>query len=57
MYSKTLPRASCNDRSKILIEDHGEDGGGKCRVGKVIHRPAKNFSFFEQAYKGGNVVG
>jgi hypothetical protein len=36
--------SSCNDGGKVLIEDDGENGGGKGRVGKIIHRPAKDLS-------------
>jgi hypothetical protein len=37
--------SSGNDGCKILIEDDGENGGGKGGVGEIIHRPAKDFSF------------
>jgi len=30
---------------KILIEDDGENSGGKGGVGEIIHRPAKDLSF------------
>ncbi len=32
------------DRGEILVEDDGEDSGGKSGVGEVIHRPPKNLS-------------
>jgi hypothetical protein len=28
-----------------LIEDDGENGGGKGRVGEIIHRPPEDLSF------------
>jgi hypothetical protein len=37
--------SSCYNGGKILIEDDGKDGGGKGRVGEIIHCPAKNLSF------------
>jgi hypothetical protein len=36
--------SSCYDRGKILIEDDGKNGGGKGRVGEIIHRPPKDLS-------------
>lgn len=35
----------CYDRGKILVEDDRKNGGGKSRVGEIIHRPAKDLSF------------
>jgi hypothetical protein len=40
------PSPSSGDyRCKILIENDGENCGGKGRVGEIIHRPAKDLSF------------
>ena len=36
--------SSSYDCGKILIEDDGENGGGKGRVCKIVHGPAKNLS-------------
>jgi hypothetical protein len=36
---------ACNNRRKVLIEDDGQDGCGKGRVGEIIHCPAKNLVF------------
>ncbi len=36
--------SSCDYGSEILIEDDGKDGGGKGGIGKIVHRPAKDFS-------------
>ena len=46
MISKKFdsPFSSCDDGGKILIEDDGKNGGGKGRVGEIIHRPTKNLS-------------
>ena len=40
--------SSCYDRGKILIEDDSENGGGKGRVGEIIHRPAENLSLLNR---------
>jgi len=41
------PLPSCNYRGKIVIEDDGENGCGKGRIGKIIHRPAKDLAVFD----------
>ena len=43
----------CNDRGKILIEDDGENGGGKGGIGKIIHRPAKDLTLLNRHVRGG----
>jgi len=43
--------SSGDDRGEILVEDDGEDSGGKSGVGEVIHRPPKNLSLLN--YDGG----
>jgi len=35
-------------RGKVLIEDDRENGGGKGRVGEIIHRPAKDLTFLNR---------
>ena len=40
------PLPSCDDRGKILIEDDGENGGGKGRISEIIHGPAEDLSLF-----------
>ncbi len=36
--------SSCYDGGKILVEDDGENGGGKGRVGEIIHGPAEDLT-------------
>ena len=40
------PFSSSYDGGKILIEDDGENGGGKGGVGEIIHRPPEDLSLF-----------
>ena len=35
--------SSSHDSGKVLIEDDRENGGGKGRVGEIIHHPAEDF--------------
>ena len=37
--------SSGDNGRKILIENDGENRGGKGGVGEIIHRPAKDLSF------------
>ena len=45
--------SSGNDGRKVLIEDDGENGGGKGGVGEIIHRPAKDLSLLNGNIDGG----
>jgi len=40
--------SSSDHRGKVLIEDDGENGRGKGRVGKIIHGPAEDLSLFDR---------
>ena len=37
-----------DDRGKVLIEDDRENGGGKGRVGEIVHRPTKDLTFLNR---------
>lgn len=39
--------SSSHHFGKVLIEDDGENGCGKGRIGKIIHRPAKDLAVFD----------
>ena len=45
-FNASLSSSHC--RGKVLIKDDGENGCGKGRVGKIIHRPAKDLSFLNR---------
>lgn len=38
--------SSSYNGGKILVEDDGENGGGKGGVGEIIHRPSEDLSLF-----------